>query len=91
VRRISSTSPMMGDKRTYRVYENQRIWLGKWSEHTAPGERDNWSDVNGNTMNKEDVQLEEGWIWEDLWHVEIEWEYAIDFTSKFHNKNELLD
>ena len=91
IRRISSTSPQLGDKRTYRVYENERIWLGTWSGHTAPGERDNWSDVNGNSMNKEDVVLDGGWEWEDLWHIEQEWEYAIDFRSKFHSKNELLD
>jgi hypothetical protein len=42
-------------------------------------------------MSKDTIVLYQGWEWKDLWHVEEGWEYAVDFTSKFHASKELLD
>jgi hypothetical protein len=78
---VEQTQP--SDSRVYRVYENQRLWLRKWSSLMLPHERNNWSDVNGQAYDKDSVQLPQGFNWTDMWHIEGDWEYAVDFTKKF--------
>lgn len=81
----------------YKIYENQRLWLGIWKDFTFPNERNNWSDINGNNLTKESIILQDGYIWEGDWEVEKSpekeqgWEYAADFTKPFHNKKEFWD
>jgi len=82
------------DKRIFRVYENQRLWIGVWKYLLLPGERGVWSDVNGQDLSKETTPLPEGWEWADIWHIDGEdegWEYAKDFSKPFHKKKEFFD
>jgi len=83
------------DQRVYRIYENQRLWLGKWKDFTLPTERKNWSDANGEAMTRESVLVPQGWKWVDEWHIDsiliTDWEYATDFTKQFHPQKEFFD
>ena len=82
------------DKRIFRVYENQRLWLGVWKYLLLPGERGVWSDINGKDLSKEQTPLPEGMEWTDIWHIDGDeegWEYAIDFSKPFHKKKEFFD
>lgn len=83
---------------TLDVYENQRWWLGNWSDKglaigTAPIYA--WSDITGKvSMNKSDIRLPPGYMWSDLWHVdERGWTYAINFESDdwFHTDQRSSD
>ena len=89
-----------GGKKVHVTYENQRIWLGIWTNKLFPGERSNWSDVNGMlTLPKEGFKLAEGWEWEDIWHVEKlpeftdneGWQTAVDFNGNWHGSKGLFD
>jgi hypothetical protein len=86
---VEQTQP--SDLRVYRVYENQRLWLRKWSNMMLPHERHNWSDVNGQPYDKDAVQLPQGFNWTDMWHIEGDWEYAVDFSKKFHPQPGFFD
>jgi len=94
-------------KKTFVTYENERIWVGIWTTKLFPGERSNWSDINGAMhLPKESFSLPtpangggKEWEWEDIWHVEKipeftdanGWQYAVDFNSNFHGHKNLLD
>mmetsp|Transcript_31997 Transcript_31997/g.55161 ORF Transcript_31997/g.55161 Transcript_31997/m.55161 type:complete len:437 (+) Transcript_31997:1302-2612(+) len=86
---VDSVSPT--DLRVYRVFENQRLWLRKWSNMMLPHERNNWSDVNGEPLNKDTIVLPQGFAWQDMWHIEGDWEYAVDFSKKFHSQQGFFD
>jgi len=81
----------------HEVYENQRWWLGNWSDKglaigTAPIHP--WSDVTGKVLkNKSDIPLPTGFEWQDLWHVDdTGWMYAINFeTEWFHSDQRSSD
>lgn len=77
--------------RVYRVYENQRLWLSKWTNCTLPHERSNWSDINGDPFDRDSVKLPEGFEWSDVWHFEGDWEYAFDFNKSFHAQPGFFD
>lgn len=83
------------------TYENERIWVGTWTNKLFPGERSNWSDLNG-MMNlpKESFKLPgKEWEWEDIWYVEKSaeftdengWQYAVDFNGNFHGHKGIFD
>jgi hypothetical protein len=54
------------------TYENERIWLGHWTNKMFPGERAHWSDLNGLlNIPKDSFKLPgKDWEWEDIWYVE---------------------
>ncbi|KAF4659140.1 hypothetical protein FOL47_007710 [Perkinsus chesapeaki] len=82
---------------TVEVYENQRWWVGKWSDNLLAVERYAWSDEAGTSRRtKEDVHLpppvgDNIWQWSSLWRVDARpethetdadgWTYARDFGS----------
>lgn len=93
---VSSSSPVSSpNQKVFRIYENQRRWVGVWTQYTFPAERKNWSDVNGKSSNKEDIALPTDSQWEDQWKLEKSehdgWEYAPDFTRHFHPHKETWD
>ena len=74
----------------FEVYENQRWWLGNWSDKglaIGTAQIFPWSDFTGKVAkNKSEISLPPGFEWHDLWHVdERGWMYAINFeTEWFH-------
>ena len=78
---------------TFEVYENQRWWLGNWSDKglsIGTGTIHPWSDKSGHvSLNKASVELPNNqWEWEGLWQVDKDgWMYAINFfedDSAYH-------
>jgi hypothetical protein len=101
-----SSNSLGAEKNQRRVlvtYENERIWVGIWTNKLFPGERSNWSDQNGYlNLPKDSLKLPPGngreWEWEDIWHVDKSeftdpdgWQYALDFNSQFHSHKGLFD
>ena len=81
------------DERVFEVYENQRWWLGNWSDKALSlgmSQTHPWSDQSGRRIvHKNDAQLPSaGWEWECDWKVDqIGWEYAMGFgaeENEFH-------
>lgn len=79
------------------VYENQRWWLGSWSDKglaIGTAQIFPWSDVSGKTSKtKSDQHLPPGYEWIDLWHVDDQgWTYAINFEAEwFHGDQRSSD
>ena len=81
------------NERMYVVYENQRWWLGSWTDkalslgtsHIFP-----WSDKSGQVPSTKTRAVLPGpeWEWDCPWHVDPRgWEYATGFTGgdgEFH-------
>lgn len=89
-----------GNKRLFEVYENQRWWLGSWSDRGLTIGTDPvypWSDRSGHeALSKSAVTLPDStWAWDSLWHIEKKgWMYAINFTedeSSFHPEQRTSD
>jgi hypothetical protein len=89
------------NKKAFITYENQRWWLSNWTGALLPGERNNWSDMNGDlNLPKETFKIPGiDWEWEDIWyvdkHLEFQdddgWSYGVDFASPFHKHQGLFD
>ena len=94
---VSGAGDTVTERKLYKLYENQRMWVGVWKNFTFPNERNNWSDINGNNMTREEIVLQDGWEWESEWKGEMSseneegWEYAPDFTKTFHCRKEFWD
>jgi hypothetical protein len=82
-----------GNKCLFEVFENQRWWLGSWSDRGLTIGTDPvypWSDRSGHeALSKSAVTLPDStWMWDSLWHIDKKgWMYAINFTedeSSFH-------
>ena len=85
------------DTMVFEVYENQRWWLGNWSDKglaIGTAQIYPWSDITGKvSKNKSEVSPPPGFDWQDLWHVdERGWMYAINFdTDWFHSDQRSSD
>lgn len=79
------------------IVENQRWWLGKWSNRLIGSEGYPWTDITGLPRSKETVQLPPGYRWDGTWKVDLSrrgdaegWVYGRDFKQDlFHSKREL--
>jgi len=87
---ISPTYQTQSNQKTYKVYENQRKWLGVWKHFLLPTERNSWSDNKGRPLTREEIQLPENWEWTGDWEPS-DWEYALDFGSNFHKESKFFD
>lgn len=78
---------------TEEVFENERLyplkgWRGPSS--TIPGDPPRWSTITGELHDKDSIDVDEGWLWENDWTVDTTragdkdgWEYAFSFGSEF--------
>ena len=81
---------------SYEVFENQRWWLGSWSDKglaIGTSQVHSWSDASGNLASKSSFKPpDETWAWDGLWHVDNNgWEYATNFGAKstiFHTEQQ---
>jgi hypothetical protein len=81
--------------RSFTVYEQQRWWLGKWSEKLLGKESVPWMDarsgISENTPRESyTLPSQTGYKWTGPWQVETGpmtdndgWQYAKDFSQKF--------
>jgi hypothetical protein len=85
---------------TFEVYENQRWWLGNWSDKglsIGTGTIHPWSDKSGHaSLNKTSITLpSQEWDWDGLWQVDRQgWLYAINFVedeSAYHSSQKPSD
>lgn len=106
-RQLSTTREKFKQKKMkkmykYEIYQNQRAENGLFCDKLRPGERPNWSDLQGNSaFAPEQVELAKGWYWLQEWKIESNcgskeenqdgWSYAKSFESKFHKERGLLD
>ena len=85
--------------RTFEVYENQRWWLGNWTDKglsIGTSTVHPWSDITGHVLiNKTDIIAPEGSVWVNLWHVDIRgWMYGSNFSdeeSAYHTEQRSSD
>lgn len=75
------------------MFENERLyplkgWRGPSS--TIPGDPPRWSTITGELHDKDNIEVDEGWLWENDWTVDTTragdkdgWEYAFSFGSEF--------
>lgn len=75
------------------VYENQRWWLGSWSEKglaIGTSQIFPWSDISGKvSKTKTDANLPPGYEWIDLWHLDDKgWIYAINFENEWFHEDQ---
>ena len=78
---------------TVEVFENQRWWLGNWSDKGLSigiAVIHPWSDHTGAiARSKAEIQLPQSTTrWTDLWHVDGEWMYATNFSPSEHFHSE---
>lgn len=71
---------------SYEIYENQRWWVGSWTDKgltIGTTQIFPWSDASGNQVWKSSFKCpDESWHWEGLWHPdERGWEYATNFDD----------
>lgn len=61
---------------SYEVYENQRLWLGNWSDkglNIGTSKIFPWTDAPGNQISKSTVTPpDENWEWAGLWHADTD-------------------
>ena len=87
-------------RRIFEVYENQRWWLGSWSDKgltigSTPVHP--WSDKTGHVgVTKSTVTLPDGgWKWDGLWRADKSgWMYSTNFSeadSAFHPEQRPVD
>lgn len=98
-------SPSEFDDGEYSVFENQRWWLGKWSDRLINNEAHSWASTPKNSTAqytpKDSFTLpisdddKHQWKWDGPWQLdgsEDGWTYATDFRQpKFHTKQEITD
>ena len=68
------SSNTRGDKeyRKFETYENQRVWMGIFTEVLFPHERSSWSDKDGKVKlpkNSILLPIDGEWSWETEWEV----------------------
>jgi len=85
----------LGERNSFTVYEQQRWWLGKWSEKLLGKESVAWLDPRSGVIEnspRETFTLpqQKGYKWSGPWQAETGsmtdndgWQYAKDFNQKF--------
>lgn len=91
-----TSHPTSGQRQeTHTVYENQRWWLGNWSDKGLSIGMETihpWSDASGHKkLNRQEITLPCDNEWAGPWQAEG-WMYAINFSSdEFHPHQNVSD
>lgn len=95
--RMRSQKPLP-DSGQVAIFENQRWWLGKWSDKLIGNESHPWTDGEGNAVNKESFVPLSGCEWSAKWSIDNPegdpegWSYGREFaTGTLNVKRELAD
>ena len=94
---IENKSTPLSDTGEYFVYENQRWWLGKWSDRLINSETQPWTTAVGPSLNAPEFTPKESfilpssddpayqWKWNGPWSIDTPegdgWQYAQDFRQ----------